>query len=180
MLTQTQKSELFSMARKSIRDYLKSGQRQKIQTDDALFLEKRGAFVTLKKSGRLRGCIGRIAADEPLIKVICDMAIEAATADPRFPSVSESELDSIGLEISVMSPIEQITDISKIKVGTHGIIIRKGFASGLLLPQVAAEYGWNTEQFLEQTCVKAGLNRDDWKKGAKIFIFSAEVFGEKE
>ncbi len=180
MLTETQKSELLSMARKSIRDYLNSGERQKIQTNDALFLEKRGAFVTLKKNGMLRGCIGRVVADEPLIKVICDMAVEAATGDPRFPSVSKNELDSIDLEISVMSPIEQITDISKIKVGIHGIIIRKEFASGLLLPQVATEYGWNTEQFLEQTCVKAGLNRDEWKKGAKIFIFSAEVFGEKK
>ncbi len=180
MLTHTQKSELLSMARKSIRDYLRSGERQKIRTDDPLFLEKRGAFVTLKKNGMLRGCIGRIVADEPLIKVICDMAIQAATADPRFPSVRESELDVIDLEISVMSPIEEITDISKIKVGTHGIIIRKGFASGLLLPQVATEYKWNSEQFLEQTCLKAGLKRDEWKKGAKIFIFSAEVFGEKE
>ncbi len=180
MLTQTQKSELLSMARKSIRDYLKSGERQKIQTNDPLFLEKRGAFVTLKKGKMLRGCIGRVVADEPLIKVICDMAIEAATGDPRFPSVSESELDSLDIEISVMSPIKQITDISKIKIGTHGIIIRKGFASGLLLPQVATEYKWNTEQFLEQTCIKAHLNPDEWKKGAKIFIFSAEVFGEKK
>ncbi|MFH1093868.1 MAG: AmmeMemoRadiSam system protein B [Candidatus Omnitrophota bacterium] len=179
MLTQKQKKELLSIARESILEYLKTGQRRKIQTEDSLFLEKRGAFVTLKKSGMLRGCIGRIVADEPLINVVCDMAIEAATGDPRFPNVKGSELDSIDLEISVMSPIEQITDISKIKVGTHGIIIKKGFASGLLLPQVAAEYAWNTEQFLEQTCIKAGLNRDDWKKGAKIFIFSAEVFGEK-
>ena len=180
MLTQTQRSELLSMASKSIRDYLKTGERQKIQTDDPLFLEKRGAFVTLKKGKMLRGCIGRVIADEPLIKVICDMAIEAAIHDPRFPSVTESELDSIDIEISVMSPIEEITDISKIKVGTHGIIIRKGFASGLLLPQVATEYGWNTEQFLEHTCMKARLNGDEWKKGAKILIFSAEVFGEKK
>ena len=178
MLTYTQKSELLAMARKSIKDYLKSGERQTIKTDDPLFLEKRGAFVTLSKNGMLRGCIGRIVSDIPLIRVIRDMAIEAATSDPRFPAVSEQELESLDLEISVMSPIEEITDISKIKVGTHGIIISKEYHSGLLLPQVATEYGWNTEQFLEQTCVKAGLNRDEWKKGAKIFIFSAEVFKE--
>lgn len=180
MLTQTQKKELLSMARKSIRDYLKAGEHQKIQTDDPIFSEHRGAFVTLHKNGMLRGCIGRIVSDEPLIKVICDMGIAAATADPRFPNVSESELDSIDLEISVLSPIELITDINIIEVGKHGLIIQKGFRSGLLLPQVATEYGWSKEEFLQHTCLKAGLNPEDWKKEAKIYIFSAEVFGEEE
>lgn len=180
MLTQEQKKELLSIARTSISDYLISGKRPDIKTTDPLLLEKRGAFVTLSKKKSLRGCIGRIASDIPLIQVISEMAIEAAVHDPRFPKVSEKELGEIELEISVMSPIEEITDISRIKVGTHGIIIKKGFSSGLLLPQVAAEYNWNTEQFLEQTCIKAGLNQHAWKKGAKIFIFSAEVFNEAE
>ncbi len=178
MLTQSQRKELLSIARISIRDYLETGQRKKIKTEDALFMEKRGAFVTLNKNGMLRGCIGRIVSDIPLINVITDMAIEAASGDPRFIPVNLQELDAIDLEISVMSPIEEITDINRIKVGTHGLIISKGFSSGLLLPQVATEYNWSTEQFLQQTCIKAGLNQDTWKKGAKIHIFSAEVFGE--
>jgi AmmeMemoRadiSam system protein A len=108
------------------------------------------------------------------------MAIQAATGDPRFPSLTESELDQITLEISVLSPVEQIDDINKIQVGKHGLIIRKGFNAGLLLPQVAIEYNWTRQEFLEHTCLKAGLGPNQWKQGAKISIFSAEVFGEEQ
>ena len=98
----------------------------------------------------------------------------------KLNSWIHNEINDLDLEISVMSPLEEITDISKIEIGKHGLIIKKGFSSGLLLPQVATEYNWNTEEFLEQTCIKAGLNPSDWQKGASIYIFSAEVFREKD
>jgi AmmeMemoRadiSam system protein A len=107
------------------------------------------------------------------------MAVQAAVGDPRFPAMESEELDKINIEISVLSELEKIDDINKIEVGKHGILIRKGFYSGLLLPQVATEYGWDRNEFLEHTCFKAGLPADAYKSGADIYIFSAEVFGEK-
>ncbi len=140
-----------------------------------------GAFVTLHMNGGLRGCIGNIAAQAPLWKTVRDMAVEAAFHDPRFPAVSASELSQIDLEISVLSPLRQIRNISEIQVGKHGLLIKKGAYQGLLLPQVAQEYGWDRTQFLEHTCAKAGLQKGCYKqKDCRIFIFSAEVFGEKD
>ncbi len=180
MLNDTQKKDLLNIARQSIVNIVKNKQKRIVLTDDPVLMEHRGAFVTIYEDNSLRGCIGLIEADQPLIDVVTDMAIQASTKDPRFMPISEQELDIISLEISVMSPIKQISDINQIEVGKHGLIIRKGYNSGLLLPQVATEYHWNTQQFLEQTCVKAGLNKDAWKQNAQIFIFSAEVFGEEE
>jgi len=180
MLSEAQKSELINVARKSMTDYITLGKRQKITASGPLFLERRGAFVTLKKKGALRGCIGRIIADKPLINVIDEMAIQASTADPRFPPVRKEELKDISIEISVLSPLKEISDISQIEVGKHGLIIQKGFHMGLLLPQVPTEYGWSKEEFLEHTCLKAGLDPEEWKKGVNMRVFSAEVFGENE
>lgn len=178
MLNENQKNRLLFIARNSIENYLKKGSKPQVSETDPGLLEEKGAFVTLTKQGELRGCIGSIYPTAPLYKTVSDMAIEAATGDPRFPQLSLEELKEIEIEISALSPLEKIDDISKIKVGTHGLLIRKGFYSGLLLPQVAAEYNWTKEEFLEHTCYKAGLNKDAWKKGADIYIFSALVFGE--
>ena len=180
MLSETQKKKLLEIARNSITEYVRSKQRIPVETEDPLFREHRGAFVTIHKDGALRGCIGRIVADHPLIEVVNAMAVEAATGDPRFPPVQPAEIDTLDLEISVLSPIKQISDVQEIEVGTHGLIIRKGLHSGLLLPQVATDYGWNREEFLQHTCLKAGLNPQAWKQNAQIYIFSAEVFGENE
>ncbi|MBU1043038.1 MAG: AmmeMemoRadiSam system protein B [Candidatus Omnitrophica bacterium] len=180
MLNSNQKKELISVARESIVNIVKSNRKQIVSSDDPELMQDKGAFVTIYKNNALRGCIGMIKSDQPLVKVVNDMAVQAATRDPRFAPVSEDELDNIELEISVISPIERITDINLIQVGKHGLIVSKGYNSGLLLPQVAAEYNWSKEEFLAETCVKAGLSKDDWKKGAEIFIFSAEVFSEKE
>ena len=180
MLTQEQKLKLLDVARASIVRFVKTGKRTEVNTDDSELLKKSGAFVTIYKNGMLRGCIGRIAADKPMIDAVNDMAVEAASADPRFPPLQEHELNAVSLEISVLSALKLITDIDEIKVGTHGIIIQKGFYSGLLLPQVAAEYGWTKEEFLQHTCLKAGLKPEDWKNDAQIYIFSAEVFGDKD
>lgn len=180
MLTIEQKKTLLKIARESMENYVKTGKRKELAVDDPVLKRHRGAFVTLNKSGLLRGCIGRIVSDAPLYEVVADMAIEAAIDDPRFPPVTAKELKDIEIDISALSPIEEIKDVNKIEVGKHGIIMRKGFFSGLLLPQVATEYGWDRETFLKHTCLKAGLPEDAWKdKSTQISIFSAEVFSEK-
>ena len=141
--------------------------------------QKRGAFVTINKFGQLRGCIGYTKPILPLYQTVQEVAQAAALNDPRFPPVFKDELKHLKLEISVLTLPEKITDVKKIEVGKHGLIIKRGYSQGLLLPQVAAEYHWDRTTFLEQTCRKAGLNENVWKEpGTEIYIFSAEVFGE--
>jgi AmmeMemoRadiSam system protein A len=143
--------------------------------------EKCGAFVTLEIESRLRGCIGSIESDRPLFRVVSEMAVASAMRDPRFPPLSEGELDRVAIEISVLSPLRKIDRIEEIEVGKHGLLVRQGFNSGLLLPQVASRYGWTREQFLRETCRKAALPRDAWQSSdCEVQIFSAVVFGEAE
>jgi hypothetical protein len=138
-----------------------------------------GAFVTLHKEGALRGCIGQIYAVKPLFETIKSMAVSSAFQDPRFPPLRKEELSSIEIEISVLSPLEEVDSVDNIKVGTHGIYLKKGYKSGLLLPQVAVEQNWNLETFLTHTCHKAGLGGNCWKEpDTEIYIFSAEIFKE--
>jgi AmmeMemoRadiSam system protein A len=137
-----------------------------------------GAFVTLTSAGELRGCIGQVEPREPLGAVIVHCAAAAALEDPRFPPVSPSDLPSLRLEVSILSPAEEVTDTNHIVVGRHGLIVAQNGFRGLLLPQVATEHGWTRDQFLEQTCRKAGLPRDAWQRGARVYSFEAEVFGE--
>jgi AmmeMemoRadiSam system protein A len=143
--------------------------------------ESSGVFVTLHKNGQLRGCIGYVEGIKPLQEAVIEMSLSAAFEDPRFPPVEKDELKDIELEISVLSPLQTISNIDKILVGKHGLVIEKGFYRGLLLPQVAAEYNWNREEFLEHTCQKAGLPQNSWKDpSTKIQIFSAEIFSETD
>ncbi|MDQ7031946.1 MAG: AmmeMemoRadiSam system protein A [Desulfonauticus sp.] len=136
-----------------------------------------GAFVTLKKNGDLRGCIGQVIAQDPLWKTIIAMAKEAAFKDPRFSPVQLEELEELEIEISILSPLEKVTNLEQVEPGKHGLLIRKGFYSGLLLPQVATEWGWDRKTFLEQTCFKAGLDKDCYlDKDVEIYFFQAEVF----
>jgi AmmeMemoRadiSam system protein A len=135
--------------------------------------------VTIKQSGQLRGCIGNFVSDKPLWRLVQEMAISAATQDPRFYPMKPEDLDSFELDISVLSPLKMIDDVEEIVVGTHGIYIIKNHCRGVLLPQVATEYGWDRDTFLRHTCLKAGLPEDSWKKGCEIYIFSAQVFGEQ-
>jgi hypothetical protein len=145
--------------------------------DSPVLKENRGAFVSLHKKGQLRGCIGYIEGKGPLHKTIEEMAEAAAFRDPRFSPVAEKELSELDIEISVLTPLRKITDIQEIEVGKHGIYIKKGWYSGLLLPQVATEYGWDRKTFLEHTCQKAGLPSSAWKdKDIEIYIFSADIF----
>ena len=139
-----------------------------------------GAFVTLKKKGALRGCIGHIVGHYPLAETISRMAVAAAFQDPRFPPVTRAEWPTIDMEISVMTPLKEITDTAAIEVGRHGIYIQKGDRSGLLLPQVATEYGWDRLTFLEQTCRKAGLRsgRLEGPRREDTYFFSANFLTE--
>ena len=139
-----------------------------------------GAFVTLRIRGNLRGCIGYPEPELPLIDVIDRCAVSAALADPRFPPLSTDEWTDIDLELSVLGPIAAVDDIRDVVVGRDGLIVEFGRRRGLLLPQVAVEWKWNAEEFASQTCVKAGLPKDAWKKGAKLFKFEADVFGESD
>jgi AmmeMemoRadiSam system protein A len=136
-----------------------------------------GAFVTLKIQGRLRGCIGNIVGNGPLVATIERMALAAAFEDPRFPPVSAGEYPELELEVSVMGPLSPCPDPELIEVGRHGLYIRKSMHSGLLLPQVATEWGWDRETFLDQTCVKAGLPKGTWRKPkTEIWWFEAVIF----
>ena len=182
-LSDAEKKTLLELARATLVAAVTGGKRpdpSKYGLTESL-MEKRGAFVTLTIGGHLRGCIGYVLPEKPLYQTVMDNAVNAALEDPRFPSVTAEETKSIRIEISAMSPLETITDVSKIEVGKHGILISRGRFRGLLLPQVATESGWDREEFLRQTCRKANLLSDAWKDPAStIEIFSAEVFHEGE
>jgi AmmeMemoRadiSam system protein A len=138
-----------------------------------------GAFVTLKAGGSLRGCIGHIAATEPLVDTVKEVAVSSAFEDPRFPPLRREEWGGIRVEISVLSPFERITDPARVVVGVHGLMVKRGYRSGLLLPQVATEQGWDRETFLAHACRKAGLPPDAWRlPDTQLEIFSALVFHE--
>ncbi|MEE8449269.1 MAG: AmmeMemoRadiSam system protein A [Thermodesulfobacteriota bacterium] len=179
MLTETDGRELLTIARRAITDYLNTGTTPVIEPTSPALLRNAGAFVTLKQEDRLRGCIGLLHPTLPLAQTVVDMAIAAATRDSRFPPLAVEELADITIEISVLSPLKKIKDVSEIIVGEHGLSISKGFHQGVLLPQVASGQGWDLDTFLEYVCLKAGLNEEDWRRGASLFIFSAQIFSEQ-
>jgi len=179
---------LVKTARMVVNDYLKTGSKielgKKFQED---FSFKSGVFVTLNNQSGLRGCIGYPLPDKKLFNALEDAAISAATEDPRFPPVKFEELDSITFEVTVLTPPRKIEVnesqeyLSKIKIGQDGLIVKFGYNSGLLLPQVPVEYGWNEKEFLEHTCKKAGLPKEYWqKKEIEILKFEGIVFKEKD
>ncbi len=178
-LGEAEREELIRLARSSMESYLTDRKVPSYEPESEALRAWGAAFVTLKKGGRLRGCIGHVTARMPLFKSVQEMAVAAAVHDPRFPPVSADELEEIEIEISVMSPLRTVYDPRDVKVGRDGLVVRKGGRSGLLLPQVPVERGWSREQFLGQTCVKADLPEDAWKSGAEIYAFSAEVFAEE-
>jgi AmmeMemoRadiSam system protein A len=139
-----------------------------------------GAFVSVHREGELRACLGRIESTLPLPLVIVELARAVADSDPRFEPLARHELDELDIEISVLTPHREIATPDDIVVGVHGLIVEQGFRRGLLLPQVAREHGWSRETFLAHACLKAGLSRGAWHSGARIFVFEAEVFGEKQ
>ncbi|HSA58406.1 MAG TPA: AmmeMemoRadiSam system protein A [bacterium] len=180
MLTEQEKAELLRLARLALETYVKERRFLPAEPVNPGLLEVGGAFVTLERDGELRGCIGHLTADRPIARVVQDMAIAAATQDPRFPPVTTDEVQRLTLEISALSSFRTVTDVGEIRVGRHGLIISDGRRRGLLLPQVAEREGWDAETFLAATCRKAGLPLDAWKRGATIEIFTADVFSEKQ
>ena len=149
---------------------------QKSYPDESPLSRPSGVFVTIYKRQELRGCLGLIVSDEPLSESVAQMAGRSATEDPRFPPVAEAELADLRIEISVLSPLREISSVEEIKVGTHGIFLTAGMHRGLLLPQVAVSNHWDRIRFLEETCNKAGLPSDQWKHAeTRVYIFSAEI-----
>ena len=176
-----EKRELLRLARKSVERIVRGQDMPVPETSSQVLQEPCGAFVTLTEHGQLRGCIGYTEASKPLAEVVCEVAAKAAVDDPRFPPLSEDELDRIELDISVLSPLEKVSDIESIEVGKHGLLLENGYFRGLLLPQVATEYNWDREAFLQNTSRKAGLPPDGWKdKNSTLYAFTAEVFSERE
>jgi AmmeMemoRadiSam system protein A len=182
-LTGQERSDLLSIARNTIVSYLRSEQIPAVEQDRLSpgLKQKAGAFVTLKKKGELRGCIGHFEADNPLYKTVQQMAVSSATQDYRFSPVSLEEMDQIEVEISVLTPMKKISSISEIRLGRDGIYIRKGNRSGTFLPQVATETGWSLGEYLGHCARdKAGIGWEGWKDSdAEIFIYEALVFHEK-
>lgn len=176
-LSEAEQSALLALARRALEEGVREGVLPEIDPPPGVMNENRGAFVTLFKGGRLRGCIGYVEPQKPLYRTVSECALAAALHDPRFDPVRPSELPSIKLEVSVLSPLEDISP-EQIEVGRHGLLVSRGFQRGLLLPQVAVEWKWDANKFLEETCTKAGLSTDAWRHGAKIQGFTAQVFGE--
>ena len=169
---------LLELARKAITAAVRTEKVAACEVTDAQLLGPQGCFVTIKRNGALRGCIGNFSSDKPLYQLVQEMAVSAATRDPRFYPMKEEDLNGFELEISVLSPLTKIDSPEQVVVGTHGLYLEKNFSRGVLLPQVAVEQGWDRELFLSQTALKAGLRRDDWKEGADLYVFTAQVFGE--
>ncbi len=179
-LTREERIFLLRLARNAIEAELKGRALELPLVSSRGLLERRGAFVTLHKHGQLRGCIGNFVSEKPLYETVADMAIAAAFQDPRFRPLEPHELPEIDIEISALTPLEPVSSPEEIEVGKHGIYLINGPYHGVLLPQVATEYGWDRYTFLDQTCVKAGMMPGCWKDpNTKILVFSAEIFGEK-
>lgn len=186
MISSEEGNFLIKLARKAIETYLKEKRIIEIPPDTPpKLLEKGGIFVTINERGNLRGCIGYCEAIKPLVIGLIEVAISAATSDPRFHPIKESDLDNIQLEISVLTEpqlieVDRPQDyLEKIEVSRDGLIVEKGFNKGLLLPQVAVEWNWDSEELLCNTCMKAGLSPDCWlDPETKIYSFQAQIFHE--
>jgi len=176
MISPQDRARLLTLARQALEARVRR-QTPPRPPDGGIFDLPRGAFVSLHRHAQLRGCLGRL---EPrrLSDTVVHLAAVVSDSDPRFERVRPDELQEIEIEISVLTPECDVSSIDDIEVGRHGLIVEQGFHRGLLLPQVAAEQGWDVTTFFEHTCLKAGLPRDAWQHGAEVKTFEAEVFGE--
>ncbi len=179
-LSNPEQQLLLEIARDAVHRHLSDLPREHPEIADGAVTKPHGVFVSIHSGTELRGCIGRIQSEKPLYETTAECAISAAVADPRFPPLQFVELPNVCFEISALSPLEQIDEIERIEVGRHGLLIEKGSGRGLLLPQVASRYDWDRVEFLRQTCLKAGLGPDDWKRDATLFAFEALVFEEAQ
>ncbi len=186
MLSEAEGKFLVKLARSAIETFLNEGKIIKVPIDgNPIFKEEMGAFVTLQRNGDLRGCIGYPEPIKPLAQAVIEVAISAATQDPRFPKVTPPEMEEIQVEVSILTKpeliiVEKPADyLEKITVGKDGLIIEMGIYRGLLLPQVPVEWNWDIEEFLANTCMKAGLSPDCWlQEGVKLYSFQSQIFSE--
>jgi AmmeMemoRadiSam system protein A len=181
-LTTADRRRLLALARATLEEYLHTGRRPALDDLPPALRAPGAAFVSLhgQADGELRGCIGTFVVEDPLAATVQEMAIAAATRDPRFRPLTASELDGVELEISVLSPPRPARP-EEVVVGRHGLRIARGWSRGVLLPQVPLEYDWDRETFLAHTCRKAGLPADAWRRpDTTVEVFTAEVFGERE
>lgn len=178
LLTTEEQQHLLRIARETIVAHVSGKSIPVVEKPTKGLKLKNGCFVTIKQKGQLRGCIGNFVSDIPLHQLVQEMAVSASTRDPRFYPMKPADLDDFELDISVLSPLKRITSMDSILVGKHGIYIVKNNNRGVLLPQVATEYGWDRDTFLNHTCIKAGLPEDAWQKECEIYIFTALVFGD--
>jgi uncharacterized protein len=177
LLNESEQVLLLGWAREALEARVRGVDRKREPAPAGALTEPRGAFVTLTKRARLRGCIGLIEAAKPLYRTVEECAVSAAFNDPRFEPVRADELEALHLEISVLSALTDVRP-EDVEVGRHGLLISRGWQRGLLLPQVAVEWKWDREQFLSATCQKAGLPAEAWRRGARIQAFTAQIFGE--
>ena len=179
MLNEAQRARLLRVARESIARHV-HGEPPVPYVDDMPGAS--GVFVTIKRDGSLRGCLGVLEMRGTLVEEVARCARDSATQDPRFPPMTPGELTDMSVDISVLGPLEEIDprDDHALALGRHGLVVEDGWRRGLLLPQVAIEWGWTREQFLRQTCRKASLPEDAWRTGARVFRFDAQVFGDGE
>ena len=178
-LNQDEGSRLLEIARQTIDAHLNGTEPPEVVRPSSALEQRAGCFVTIEMNDQLRGCIGTFSSELPLHREVAQMAVAAATGDPRFYAMTAEDIGRYQLDISVLSPLERIEDTSVIEVGTHGIYLENDYSRGVLLPQVATEHGWNRRTFLEQTCVKAGLPTDAWQSPhTDIYIFSAQIISD--
>jgi AmmeMemoRadiSam system protein A len=176
LLSEAERATLLELARQSIEACVLGEPFS--APDMARLPHASGVFVTIKRGGNLRGCLGTLENRHGLAAEVVRCAADSATRDPRFPPVTSDELGDLRLELSVLGPLEPIEPSpDAFTLGVHGLVVEQDGRRGLLLPQVASEWGWTADQFLAQTCVKAGLRADAWRRGADVYRFSAEVFG---
>lgn len=178
-LSEADENRLLRLARQALEGCLLQNRAERAEEPPERLHAPLGAFVTLRKEGQLRGCIGRVEASVPLDQTVRECAVAAALRDPRFEPVTPDEVPDLRIEISVLSGITDVRP-EEVEVGRHGLLISQGSQRGLLLPQVATHFNWDRERFLEETCLKAGLPPDAWRHGARIQAFTAQVFGEPE
>ena len=181
MITDSEKTWLLQQARYAIAETIGAESLRPPIIDEKSLCMTCGVFVTITRSGRLRGCIGMIESEEPLYRIVAEMATAAARHDPRFPGIDPREFWDVSIEVSVLSQLCLIAGLDDIVIGQHGLVVQKQMTRGLLLPQVASENGWNPLKFVEETCAKAGLQPDAWTgKRVKLYVFTAEVFSEED
>lgn len=173
-----QEEELQQLASRAIETYVCERRMPDFQSGDPVLNRKAGVFITLRIKGMLRGCIGHLAADRPLAKAVQEMAIAAATSDPRFPPLTEREIKQITTKIAILSPMKRIKP-EQVEVGKHGLLISHEGRRGVLLPEVATDRNWDAKTFLENLCIKAGLPANAWLQNPKLYAFTSVVIGNE-